>query len=116
MNPTLFDIVIALAMLAISAGLVVWFRGYLAGRSHRRMTRMLISVGLDPAIVARGDNQTIMREVRRRCRRCSSEDLCERWLDEEGQNDNSFCPNAQVFECLKQATDSTVDSGHLAAK
>jgi hypothetical protein len=43
-----------------------------------------------------------MKEVRQRCRTCSTEDVCERWLAGEEAGENIFCPNAQW---AKAATD-----------
>ena len=104
---TMSQILVALTMVAVAVVLVVWFRGYLETGSRRRMKSMLKSVGLDPAMADQADSEAIMREARRRCRRCASEDVCERWLAGEEKGENDFCPNAQVFELLKQQAGST---------
>jgi len=67
------------------------------------MMQMLQYAGLDPKIATRGDTKAIIKEVRRRCRRCQSEDLCRRWLAGEERGENDFCPNAQVFKELERA-------------
>ena len=97
MNPTLFEISFAVLTVALSVGLVVWFWRDLAAASDRRTMNMLASAGV--GYVPPGDGAT-MQDVRRRCRRCSSEGLCERWLAGSVGGDNSFCPNAQVFRKL----------------
>lgn len=64
----------------------------------------MTSLGLDPGMFTFIDPQSmaIGKEVRRRCRRCLREDLCERWLAGEVEGDNNFCPNAQTFDALKE--------------
>ena len=68
---------------------------------------MLESVGLDPEIASSGEMPTIMKEVRARCRTCSSESVCERWLAGETGGENDFCPNARVFEVLGKYAEPT---------
>ncbi len=100
MNPTLFEISMAALMVAVSVALVVWFSRYMAVASGSRTMHMLAHAGVDPAIDMRGDAEAIMQDVRKRCRRCPSEGLCERWLAGSVEGDNSFCPNAQIFRKL----------------
>ncbi len=102
MNMSLMQLITALIMVVIAIGLVYAIRQYLANQSERRMRTMLIKIGLDPVVISSGDTQAIMREVRQRCRTCSSEDVCERWLTGEETGENDFCPNAQVFESMKK--------------
>ena len=97
------DVNIAFILVIAAIVLVVWFLNYKTGSSEKRMLRMLQSAGLDPEIAIQGDTESIIREVRRRCRKCQAEDLCERWLAGLEEGDNYFCPNAQVFEELKRA-------------
>ena len=94
MNPTLFEISVAALMVAVSVALVVWFWRYMAVASERRTMDMLAGAGVDNV---RGDTKAIMQDVLRRCRRCPSEGLCERWLAGSVGGDNRFCPNAQTF-------------------
>ena len=91
-----------IAMLAVTVALVFAYRNYLAVNSERRMLSMIDSIGLDPAIASSSDLETIMSEVRKRCRSCTSEDVCERWLTCNEEVDNDFCPNANAFEGLKK--------------
>jgi hypothetical protein len=107
MNPTLFEISVAIVMVAVSVALLVWIVRYMAAASKRRMTRMLKRAGLDPELAAHGDAEAIIKEIRRRCRRCPSEALCERWLAGEEKGDNSFCPNVRVFDILTGPAKST---------
>ena len=94
------QVISAVAMVIIVLALVVGYRRYLAKNSERRMLGMLTSMGLDPEIAASGDVETIMSEVRERCRHCQAEDKCERWLKGEAEGDSTFCPNHRVFEIL----------------
>jgi hypothetical protein len=100
MSDSLLQILAGLGMAAVAVIIVVGFRRYLARGSERRMLGMLKSLGLDPAIAASGDMDTIMDEVRNRCRHCASEAVCERWLKGEEEGSNAFCPNHRVFEIL----------------
>jgi Family of unknown function (DUF6455) len=102
MTPTMFQINIAIIMVAASVAMVVGFQKYLAVTSFRRMTRMMARIGLEPAVAAGGGPQSaaIMQQMRRRCRRCPSEDLCERWVAGRAAGGNGFCPNARAFGLL----------------
>jgi hypothetical protein len=102
MELTLIQVITAIAMTGIAVALFLGFRRYLAANSERRMLTMLESVGLDPEIATSGEIPTIMKEVRQRCRSCATEAVCERWLQGNEKGDNSFCPNAKVFEALEK--------------
>jgi len=115
MNPTLFQIGAAIVMVAVSVAILVLFLRYLRATSERRLTRMLKHAGVDPEIAAQGDKETIFKDVRSRCRKCRSEDLCERWLAGEVGGDNAFCPNARIFSVLTRTTSHlTKATGHTA--
>ena len=100
MNISLMHEFAAIAMAGLAVILVFAYRRYLATNSERRMTSMLEAVGLDPALASSADTQTIMSAVRKRCRSCASEDVCERWLRGDVTGKNDFCPNSTVFEML----------------
>jgi len=100
MNPTLFEIGVAIFMVAVSVALIVWFLRYMAAASERRMMHMLARAGVDPEVAKHGDTEAIIQDVRSRCGRCRSEDLCDRWLAGKVEGENSFCPNAQIFRIL----------------
>ncbi len=100
MSIPLIQILVAVVMVGVAIALVFACRRYLAANSERRMLAMLLSAGLDPDVASNGDIDLIMSAVRRRCRTCASEDVCERWLKGEVRGDNDFCPNAKVFEAL----------------
>jgi hypothetical protein len=104
MNPTLFEIGLAIFMVAVTVALLAWFLRYLAAASERRMMHMLTRAGVDPEVARQGDTQAIIQDVRSRCSKCRSEDLCDRWLAGKVEGDNSFCPNAQIFRILKKTT------------
>jgi hypothetical protein len=100
MSPTLFEIGVALVMVAVIIALLVWFARYLGASSERRMMRMLMRAGVDRDVAARGDKEAIIEDIRSRCRKCRSEALCERWLAGKIEGENTFCPNAQIFSAL----------------
>lgn len=104
---TTFQIVAALVMLGAAIGLVAGYRKYLKAGSERRMIRMLECAGLDPSIAASGDHAAVIREIRARCRTCSSESVCEMWLASHASGDNSFCPNARVFDELARTASAS---------
>ena len=103
---TTIDIIVALTMLAVSAILIFWFLRFKAGGSEKRMTRMMKRKGLDVDTTRLDDPvlKDIIRNVRARCRKCQSEDYCERWLSGEVEGENTFCPNANVFRQLAENT------------
>jgi len=102
MTLSLTQVFAAIAMLIAATLLILAYRAYLAGNSERRMRRMLESAGIDPALASSGEIPTIMKDVRQRCRSCSSEDVCERWLEGKEEGSNAFCPNSKVFEILNR--------------
>lgn len=101
MNPTPFEIGIAVVMVAVILALLAWFMKDREAGSERRMIRMLARAGVDPDVAARGDNHAIIKDIRGRCLRCSAEGLCERWLAGKVDGENAFCPNAPIFAALK---------------
>lgn len=102
MNMTTMEFLMALILVVVAFTLVTMFLKFKANSSERRMRQMIDRCGLDPEIVARGDKEMIMREIRSRCSKCQAEDVCERWLAGEFQGENTFCPNAEVFRVLAQ--------------
>jgi len=104
MNPTLFEIGVAIFIVAVSVALVVWFLRDVAAASERRIMHMLTRAGVNPEVARHGDTEAIIQDVRSRCLRCRSEDLCDRWLAGKVEGDNSFCPNAQIFRILTRTT------------
>jgi hypothetical protein len=89
-------------MVGLGLALVIAYRAYLARNSERRMMSMIDSLGLDPEIASNAEFGAIMGEVRQRCKGCTAEDVCERWLRGDEEGDNAFCPNARVFEILNK--------------
>lgn len=106
---TLYQIYIALFMVAVAIGLFVWFRRSEAAGSARRMKSMMRRAGLDPEAIYQDSPEfrAIMNEARQRCRRCRTEGFCERWLRGIVGGGNAFCPNAQVFNVAASALGST---------
>lgn len=104
---TTMQFLAAIVMVAVALLLFFAYRRYLAVNSERRMRAMLVSVGLDPELANSEEIPTIMKEVRDRCRQCSSETVCDHWLDGQVPGDNAFCPNHRVFRILGKYTDET---------
>tara|TARA_B100000315_G_scaffold252191_2_gene288446 strand:- start:3696 stop:4028 length:333 start_codon:yes stop_codon:yes gene_type:complete len=109
MHSTVFQIYVAIIMVAVFAGLFVWFRRSEAAGSAKRLTGMMSRFGLDPRIATQGDSitKTIMNAARWRCRKCPTEGHCERWLCGKVEGGNTFCPNAQTFSFLSAAGKKT---------
>ena len=104
MNPEIFEIMVAVLMVALSLILVMGIRTYMAMASERRRMQMLTRVGLDPEIIKLKDSRAIMKEVSGRCEKCGKEGICENWLAGDVEGNNSFCPNAQVFDLLQKTS------------
>jgi hypothetical protein len=96
------QVMAAIMMIGLVVAFLLGFRRYLVANSERRMLTMIESVGLDPEIAKSGEIPSVMKEIRHRCRSCATEAVCERWLQSNEQGDNSFCPNAPVFEALRK--------------
>ena len=98
------QISVAIIMVGVTVASIVWLQSSMAAASARRLTDMMKRIGLDPGTDSHGDLQTmtIAKVQRRRCRRCRSEALCERWLAGKVEGGNSFCPNAESFALLQE--------------
>ncbi len=103
MTPTIISV--AILLVAVNVALLVWFHGSVSAASARRTMGMMKRVGLSPETASRDDAATkaLVKEIRRRCRRCPREDFCDRWLAREVEGDNAFCRNAQRFGVLGEA-------------
>jgi hypothetical protein len=113
MTPTLFEamfeINVAMVMVAVTIALFIWFQRSEAVTSAGRMPAMMTRVGLDPGIIGLdpgriglGDRRTrgVVNQAGRRCRKCPREDVCDRWLAGSVEGGNGFCANAQTFRGL----------------
>ena len=109
MDPTLFEAMFeinaAIAMVAVSVAIFVWFQRSEAAASARRMIGMMTRVGLGHGSPASDDPRAgvVMKETRQRCRRCPREDFCERWLAGDVEGGNAFCRNADILRVLAEA-------------
>ena len=94
------QISIAVIMVGVACAGVVWLYTSQASASIGRMMAMMERAGLDPRTATLDDprTMTIRKEMRRRCRRCPREELCDRWLAGKVEGNNSFCPNAETFQ------------------
>jgi hypothetical protein len=110
MTITAFQITAVIFVVGATIALFITKQRYMAAAAERRMMSMLESVGLDPAIARSGEPDSVLKcvieasikEIRQRCRACTSKDECERWLGSDEQGDNDFCPKARVFDALKE--------------
>ena len=102
MYETLFDTLLAIVMVIVAVGVVVWFKRSELAITAGRVKAMMRRLGLDPGLAEGGDAKTtaVLKEVRRRCGRCRREDFCDRWLAGEEKGENTFCRNASVFRML----------------
>lgn len=105
MTPTMFEINLAVAMLAVVIGLFVLLRLNMRAASTRRMTTMMGRAGLDAAITSPFSLRTnrTVQAARKRCSKCRVEGHCERWFEGEVGGSNDFCPNARLFAALADA-------------
>ena len=103
------QISVAIIMVGVAFAGIVWLQSSQAAASAKRMMGMMTRVGLDAGTATLGDPQTmaIRKAARRRCRRCPREDLCDRWLAGKVKGGNTFCPNAQTFRILTEASGRT---------
>ncbi len=110
MDATITQIIAAILLVAVIIAIFIWIQRSEAAGSARRTMAMIKRIGLAPRLAKLGGARTnaIMKETRRRCRRCPREDLCERWLAGEVEGSNAFCPNAPVYRGL-------MDPGKVAA-
>ena len=109
MNPTVFEISVAIIMLAVSVIMLLWFKRDPAAASTSRMTDMMSYFALDAEIGTNGDPraEAIMKEVRQRCRKCQAKNVCEKWLVGKIHGRNTFCPNARTFRMLARTAGQT---------
>lgn len=109
--------------LAATIALLAMRQQHKTAASERRMISMLERVGLDPALASSSEPRNVwesvidmsMNDVRQRCRQCSTVDECERWLAGKEGGDNTFCPNARVFNALKIICDDVADNQRTAS-
>ncbi len=55
MNPTVFEISVAIIVLVVSVTMLLWFKRYRAAASTSRMTDMMRCFALDPEIGTNGN-------------------------------------------------------------
>ena len=118
MSMSMFQVIATIFVAGATIFLFVMRRKHRSAASERRMVSMLERVGLDPAIASSGEPDTIlecmieasMKEIRQRCRACTTVNECERWLAGKEDGDNVFCPNAEVFNALKIICDDITNN------
>lgn len=98
MTPNLLQLIVAAAMAALALFLFWRLVEYKRAGSERRLRAMLTWARVDPALATAEASQSRMKALRRRCRRCSAEGICERWLAGELRGGNEFCPNAATLD------------------
>lgn len=93
---------VGIIMLGVAFAGIMWLQSSEAAVSAKRMMAMMKRSGLDPVTAMIGSARAVAigKDVRRRCKRCPREELCDRWLAGTVKGGNSFCPNAQAFRIL----------------
>ena len=91
---------VGLALAVIGAVFLVILRRRQSTATESRMERMMVSCGIDEARAASEDQSLNIDfdAARIRCLNCPVTYLCDRWLDGEAVANNSFCPNAWIFQ------------------
>lgn len=90
---------------ALNVSMISCSRSYMNTGSEKRMREMLKRAGVDSEIDINGNTEAVIKEMRRRCRSCENEDLCDRWLaGYVVKGGISFCPNARMFRNLAGKT------------
>ena len=77
-------------------------------RQAELMDRMMVRVGVNPAVAARVDQGAAWFEARTNCISCCHEHECRNWLEcSEGlPMPPDFCPSAEFFRsCAEQSSD-----------
>jgi hypothetical protein len=113
----------AILVIGATVALFMMRQKHMAAAPERRMISMMERVGLDPSIASSGEAnsvlesviETSMKEIRKRCRACSTVDECKRWLAGKEDGDNVFCPNAEVFMALKIIRNDVAHNHHTDA-
>ena len=108
MNSIWFQFGIAAILVVVAITLVAVFLRYKDSRSQWRMNSMLRRVGVDPEVIKSGNQKEIITAIRKRCKQCQTEDICERWLAGDIEGSNSFCPNMKVINSLAVKGDHIV--------
>lgn len=93
---------VAILMVGWVGVAIMWLFLSHAEGANRRRGAMMARIGLHPDAVSLDSPHTVDLgvAVRHRCRGCTVDGYCERWLAGEVQGDNSFCPNAETFKAL----------------
>ncbi|MDX1380692.1 MAG: DUF6455 family protein [Xanthomonadales bacterium] len=97
MAPNLLQLIVAAAMAALALFLFWRLVEYRRAGSERRLRAMMAWAQVDPALAGAEASRSRLMQLRRRCRRCPSEGVCERWLTGELRGGNEFCPNAAAL-------------------
>ena len=90
----------ALILVVAAMFMVIAYLRYKAAGVERRVRRMLRRSGFTWKIAAQKDTSAALKAIRRSCRKCEAEDICERWLDGEIEGRNDFCPNRNLIREL----------------
>ncbi|MBT4888583.1 MAG: hypothetical protein HON65_03405 [Rhodospirillales bacterium] len=104
MDQTPFNLALAIGMVMMIAVLFGWARRTGTTASVRRMMNMMARVRVDPRVSTDTDPDVmyLMKNARRRCVKCPSEGLCEKWLAGEVKGANTFCANASLFKKMAE--------------
>jgi hypothetical protein len=80
-----------------------------ADHRWRNMCEMLERLGLDASMLAHGRLASDLRSAVTTCQSCSADQPCQEWLaraPEYIDRAPAFCPNAELFACVRDLIDS----------
>jgi len=105
MTSVIYAVVMAVVVLGLWAVMNAWGRR-VWGKAYDKplhMGEMLVKVGAEPEAMAHFNMRGRTIQAARNCAECTHEQLCTEVL--AGKRDDApstFCPNAPLFESLKQ--------------
>jgi hypothetical protein len=81
------------------------------------MCEMLERLGLDTSMLAHGRLASDLRSAVTTCQSCSADQPCQEWLaraPEYIDRAPTFCPNAELFTCVRDLINRGIDDGQIA--
>lgn len=85
---------------------------YNADRRWQNLSEMLDRLGLDAETLAHGRLASDLRSAVSSCQSCSADQVCQNWLvhaPEWLEKAPAFCPNAELFACVRDLINRGVD-------
>ena len=88
-----------------------------ADHRWRNMCEMLERLGLDASMLAHGRLASDLRSAVTTCQSCSADQPCQEWLGRAPEYIDRapvFCPNAELFACVRDLINRGIDDGQIA--